>query len=344
MSFNDTKTNLSALEDAGRSIHAEEMYNLLGIVLDDALGLSHAVDSSKLLCEDRAELVQAVNYILSDALKVYYANRQGIEELSAQTQQEVSATEAEAKIALTQLKNTSSLLKDAEEKRKKLLEEQAEAEAKNGHLLQIQTECDILDKRIAELNDSSLEGMEERLHQLQTKAAEREARAQQLEEETAQRKREADAQQVRLDAANQEKADTDKRLDVLQASLDRAKAVSTDARKREAQLKELLATVNERNSALLEYSAQYTETFNAINAVINDPFICKNAFSEGEEGANSSSSPLNMPGAGTKIETPADLRKWMDSVQHQIEQLLSIYQDELQRIAKLSESLTVPKD
>lgn len=344
MSFNDTKNNLSALEDAGRSIQAEEMYNLLGIVLDDALGLSHAVDSSKLLCEDRGELVQAVNYILSDALKVYYANRQGIEELSTQTQQKVSATEAEAKIALAELEKISALLKDAEQKRKNLLEEQAEAEAKNGHLLQIQSECDVLVKRIAELNDSSLEGMEERLHQLQTDAAAREARAQQLEKETAQRQREADAQQARLDAANQEKADTDKRLHELQASLDRAEAVSTDVKKKEAELKELLATVNERNSALLEYSAQYTETFNAINAVINDPFICKNAFSEGKEGANSSSAPLNMPGAGTKIETPADLRKWMDSVQQQIEQLLSIYQDELQRVAKLSESLTIPKD
>lgn len=343
MSFDDTRKNLSALENAGRPIRAEEMYDLLGLVMDDVLSISHAVESSELTCEDKGAFVQAAHYVMSDALKVFQTNREGVQALSVQTQQKINTAIAEAESVQGEIEKTCALINQSEEKQTALAAEKAEAEAKNAHLIQIQSECEALSKRIAELNDSSLEDMAERLQQLKAEASTREAKAKELEAETAQYRKEAEDARTKLNAATADNTAAADEVRTLNEALKKAREdVASTAQKKE-ELAGILGSLSEQNAALLEYAAQYAETFNAINAAINDPFACENMFL-GSDGPDRTQVSAGTPEARENIESPADLKKWMSSTQQNIERLLNVYQGVLRQVVKLGEKLTVPLD
>lgn len=340
MNFDDVRYNLAVLEERGLPIYAEEVYNLFGLVLDRVLEASDATDSSSLCCEDKKGFVQAAQYILTDALKAFQANSDGIQSLTSRTQERIKATVSEAENVRTEAEKICSSLKESEELQKRLLKERAEAEEKNSKLTQIQTECELLSRRISELNDTSLADMESQLDKLKKEAAERESRTHELNAETVRLKEEVKTARAKAEKAEKETQALDIELKKLASAIAEARSAAAGAQDQKKALSEELASVQRRNSELIEYSAKYAEVFNAINAAINDPFTCENLFASLRSAEGRKEIPLDIPG-GVKVETPSDLKKWVDGTQQGIEQMLGTYQEVLRQIVKLGEGLTV---
>ena len=341
MSFESVRYNLSVLEESAGTIRAEELYGLLSMVLEESLGFCHAVDSSSLSSDDKGDLALSVNYILADALKALQQNREGIDELSAQTRKELEETTSAAAKAHAEMETVCSQIKQCREEKDQLAKMCAEAEAKNAELLRIKAECDALSKRIEELNDSTLGQMEDHCRELKEEAASREAREKKLQAETAQLEADTAAADKSLAEAEEKKRDVNAKLESLKSTIQSTEQAASNIEVERKKCAEILASLKDKNSAIVEDAAQYATIFNAVNSVINDPFICKNLFSK--DGASfkiQSDVSAIIPNSGKKIETWDEMEKWLNDMQQRIELLLSVLQEGMRQVAMQGEKLT----
>lgn len=342
MAFEDTRENLAALERLARPIQAEELYELLGLVMDEAYGFSGVLDASALNCGDPARLAQAARYVLGDAIQAADRSRDGIGALSAQGRQECLDARREAERVAAELDEAVQARKGAEEARARLSEARAQLEREKAELAAALDICGALEARIALLGGASLEETRAERDRLREElsALEREDAA--LREELSGLIPSVGRLRQGRDAAEQERQAVEAVRDDLERQLAQAEDAVRHANARAEEIRQLLDTLEGQNAALLESAAKYTALFNALNAVLNEPFLREGLFRPSGGGPIALADSPDLPALGREFQSAEELRGWMDAVQERIEALINVYREVLRQAAARGEGLTAP--
>ena len=345
MAFENIRENLALLETLDRPVCAEELYQLLCLVMDEIYDASGVLDASELACGDPAKLAQTVRYVLGDGAKAAQAGMEGIRELSAQSQRECYDAVREARQAGEALNEVHRALEEAEALRARREEAFRRLAQEKRELLEAQTDCRRLEGEIALLNDGVLEEKRAEQSRLQAELGARREADCALQRELDRLNGTLEHLRKELSAAQAEREAAVSRRSQLERRLASTREDIESAEQRAAEISALLEGLGEREIALLDLAASYTALFNALNAAMNEPFLRENIFQLSGSGKllDWTDSP-DLRELGRPVSSAEDLKGWMDSVQARIEALISGYQTVLRRTAELSGTLTARRE
>lgn len=342
MAFEDTRENLAALERLARPIRVEELYELLGLVMDEVYGFSGVLDASALSCGEPTRLAQAVRYILSDAVQASDRSMEGIQALSAQGRQECLDIRQEAERVAGELEIASQAWKEAEEARARLSETQEQMEQEKAELVATLDACEALKKRIKLLDDASLEEKRAEWDRLRAESSALEEENAALRAELSELNGAVGRLRQKRDTAEQEKQTMEAERDDLERQLGKAEDAAQNAQNRVEEIRQVLDTLDGRSAALLESEAKYAALFNALNSVLNEPLLKNEIFRPSGGGPIALADSPDLPDLGGELRSAEELRGWMDAAQRRIEALIGVYREVLRQAAALGEGLTAP--
>ena len=345
MNFENTRDNLVDLEKGESPVSSAEMFRLFGIIMEDVRSRNQGLGQEEMVPGDDVGLVVAVRYILEEALKTLKRNQEAIQQLSRRSQEECRRLIAQAEEDKKCLDGVQNELAK-EEQRKAELEGQSKAlSAKQQRLVMVEKECKELQARIKELNDDTLESRERERDRLQAELVQRRARKDKAAVEIERLNGELETEEGKVKAAEETKQRIDASLAEQRFKINKLNESIADGNKEQLDLEETIRDIEQRNADLIEKQARCAALFTALNSALLSLRTEDAMFTAAEnKGKLSIPESTDLQGIGMEINSAEDLKNWMGGIESRIEQLIKIYQVELQKVIEMSSTITASRD
>lgn len=345
MNFENTRDNLVDLEKGTSPVNSAEMFRLFGIIMEDVRSRNQGLGQGEMAPGDDEGLVVAVRYILEEALKTLKRNQEAIQQLSRRSQEECRRLIAQAEEDKKCLDEVQSELAKEEQRRAELEGQSKALSAKQQRLVMVRKECKELQAQIEELSNDTLDSKEEERDSLQADLAARRARKDKVEVEIGRLKGELETEEGKVKAAEETKQRTDASLAEQRLKLNELNESIAAGDKERLALEEAIRDIEQRNADLIEKQARCAALFTALNSALlglrtEDALF---AAAENKGKLNVEESP-DLQGIGMEINSAEDLKNWMAGIETRIDQLIKIYQVELQKVIELSSTITASSD
>ena len=355
MSFIRTIRNISAIPTEGYT--AEQ---LLGVVIDlirDVYDEAGVKKASALPVKEKKKLLTTMHSLSKVIVDVYAQNQEGLADFVDEDFREEISERAAAIVAQEQsLTGIVSEIAIEEEKQSRLNVLLEEITSRRGHLLTVKEECDAIQQRIDQLNDTALDEMAAKKVTMEAELAQRTARAEELAADQAQLQSELEILEKCFTALTAS-------LETVRKQHEALKAEETSATEEMARLEESVETVrvqleeakqrigdlpaiNERiNTEYQEIQMQMTVMLNALNSAKSDAFLTENLYAL--PGSGNAVTVENYPDlsiAGKKINNWNELEAWFAELEERINGLLEVLRTMLAVLVEKAESITAQKD
>lgn len=354
MSFERTKGSITNL--SGRKISADDLLDMLVCVTRDVYEENHVTSPTALQVVDQGVLLKKMYNLIKMVLAIYDGNQDGIVQFSERIRGEYTRSIENIAVYETVISGLLEEMEHEEEKRNALQVLHADVEERRGHLLTVKEECNVLQRRIDELNDSRLDEMAARKETLEAELASHSARAQELNSEQAALQADLDAAEERvatlvgaiaglreqLSGLQSEESSAREEKNHLEQSIDYVKARLEEARQQIGNLPILSKKIQDEYQ---EIQIQLTVMLNAFNSAKSDAFLAENLFAlPGSSKVFTVDSYPDLAICGKRINNWAELENWFAELEQRISGLLEVLRSMLAVLVDKSESITSKKD
>lgn len=355
MSFIRTGRNISAVPETGYT--AEQFLGILLDLVRDVYEEAGVKKASVLPVDDKKKLLTTMHSLSKILVDMYASNQDGIGEfVDEDFREEISQRANALMVQEATLASVAAEIAAEEEKQIRLNAILEEVTSRRGHLLTVKEECDAIQQRIDQLNDTALDEMAAKKVILEAELAQRTARAEELAADQAQLQSETEALEERLTALNTSLEAVREQHEALKA--EEASATEEKARLEESieavrvQLEEAkqrigdLPAISERiNTEYQEIQMQMTVMLNALNSAKSDAFLTENLYAlPGSSNAFTVENYPDLAIAGKKINSWNELEAWFAELEERIDGLLEVLRTMLSVLVKKAESITAQKD
>lgn len=354
MSFERTKGSIINL--SGGNISADDLLDMLVCVTRDVYDENKVTNVAALQVNDQSVLLKKMYNLIKMIRVIYDGNKDGIVQFSERIRNEYNQSVESIAMYDSTLTGIMGDISREEQKRSELQAVLADVEARRGHLLTVKEECDAIQQRIDQLNDTALDEMAAKKVTMEAELAQRTARADELAADQAQLQSQLEALEERLTALNAS-------LDAVREQHEALNAEEASATEEKAHLEESietvrlqleearqhigdLPTISERiNAEYQEIQMQMTVMMNALNSAKNDAFLAENLYAlPGSSNAFTVDNYPDLAIAGKKISNWNEVETWFAELEERIDGLLEVLRTMLAVLVKKAESITAQKD
>ena len=354
MSFERTKGSITNL--SGGNISADDLLDMLVCVTRDVYDENKVTNVAALQVNDQSVLLKKMYNLIKMILVIYDGNKEGVIQFSERIRNEYSQSVESLAMYDSILAGIMDDISREEQKRSELQAVLADVEARRGHLLTVKEECDAIQQRIDQLNDTALDEMAAKKVTMEAELSQRTARAEELAAEQAQLQSELEALEERLtaltasleavreqhEALKEEEASATEEKARLEESIETGRVQPEEATQRIGDL----PAISERiNTEYQEIQMQMTVMLNALNSAKSDAFLTENLYAlPGSSNAFTVENYPDLAIAGKKINNWNELEAWFAELEERIDGLLEVLRTMLAVLVEKAESITAQKD